>query len=36
MKVSKLFLGYIFWTCAAAAGIFLTLVLIPEFIKTVV
>jgi hypothetical protein len=36
MKVSKLFLGYFYWACAVAAGIFLTLVLIPEFIKTLV
>lgn len=36
MKLSPLSLGYIVWACAAVTGLFLTLVLIPEFAKTLI
>ncbi len=35
MKVSLL-VGYLFWACIAITGLFLTLLLIPEFAKTII
>ena len=35
MKLS-LSIGYIFWTCVLVTGIFITLVIIPEFLKTLI
>lgn|GEM_PF-2599189 len=36
MGLSVIIAGYVFWTCVAVTGLVLTLLLIPEFVKTII